>query len=81
MAAIVDVTGEIKAIQALPAIKNLKPGQVQRRETRIRVTVIAPTDRVVFYVRDVISEMGNLRASETDVAALIKAAATRLPVP
>lgn len=81
MAAVVDITGEIKAIQALPAIKNLKPGQVQRRETRIRVTVIAPTDRVVFYVRDVISETGNLRASEIDVAAMIKSVASQLPVP
>ena len=81
IAAVVDINGEIKAIQALPAIKNLKPGQVQRRETRIRVTVIAPTDRVVFYVRDVISETGNLRASEIDVAAMIKLAASQLPVP
>ena len=81
IAAIVDAAGEIKAIQALPAIRNLKPGQVQRRETRIRVTVIAPTDRVVFYVREVISETGNLRASEIDVAAMIKSAASKLPLP
>jgi hypothetical protein len=80
-AAVVDINGEVKAIQPLPAIKNLKPGQEQRRETRIRVTVIAPTDRVVFFVKDVISETGNFRAAETDVAALIKAAADRLPVP
>ena len=81
IAAVVDITGEIKAIQALPAIKNLKPGQVQRRETRIRVTVIAPTDRVVFYVRDVISETGNMRASESDVAELVRSVAAKLPVP
>jgi hypothetical protein len=80
-AAVVDVNGNVKAVQKLPAIKNLKPGQEQRRETRVRVTVIAPTDRVVFYVKDVISETGNLRAAERDVAALIKAAAARLPVP
>ena len=54
---------------------------MQRRETRIRVTVIAPTDRVVFYVRDVISETGNLRASEADVAELIRSVAAKLPVP
>jgi hypothetical protein len=81
VAAVVDITGEIKAIQPLPPIKNLKPGQVQRRETRIRVTVIAPTDRVVFYVRDVIGERWSGRASESDVAALIKSTAQRLPVP
>lgn len=80
-AAVVDINGEVKAIQPLPAIKNLKPGQEQRRETRIRVTVIAPTDRVVFFVKDVISETGNFRAAETDVATLIKTAADRLPVP
>ena len=80
-AAVVDINGEIKAIQPLPAIKNLKPGQELRRETRIRVTVIAPTDRVAFFVKNIISEAGNFRAAETDVAALIKAAAARLPVP
>src|SRR5688500_19028321 len=80
-AAVVDVNGNVKGIQPLPAIKNLKPGQLQRRETRIRVTVIAPTDRVVFYVRELMSETGNLRASEVDVAAMIKSAASQMPVP
>ena len=63
------------------AIKNMKPSQLQRRETRIRVTVLAPTDRVVFYLREVVSEAGNFKASESDVAALIRNAAQRLPVP
>lgn len=80
-AAVVDVNGAIKAIQPLPVIKNLKPGQVQRRETRIRVTVIAPTDRVVFFVKEVISETGDWQAPDADLAELIKAAAKRLPVP
>jgi hypothetical protein len=80
-AAVVDVNGNVKAIQPLPAIKNLKPSQLQRRETRIRVTVLAPTDRVVFYLREVVSEAGNFKASESDVAALIRTAAQRLPVP
>jgi len=80
-AAVVDINGDIKAIQPLPPIKNLKPEQSQRRETRVRVTVIAPTDRVVFFVRDVISETGNWRASESHVAEIIKTAAARLPVP
>ena len=80
-AAVVDVNGNIKAIQPLPAIKKLKPGQMQRRETRIRVTVIAPTDRVVFYVRELMGESGEWKASESDVAGLIRAAAQRLPIP
>ena len=80
-AAVVDIKGAVKATQPLPAIKNLTPGQEQRRETRIRVTVIAPTDRVVFFVREIVSETGNFRAAEADVAALIKTAAEKLPVP
>ncbi len=81
VAAVVDINGNIKAIQPLPAIKNIKPQSVQRRETRIRVTVIAPTDRVVFYLRETISESGSWSASESDVTALIRDAAQRLPVP
>jgi hypothetical protein len=81
VAAVVDVNGNVKAIQPLPAIKNVKPSQLQRRETRIRVTVIAPTDRVVFYLRELVSESGNWKASESDVVALIRTAAQRLPVP
>jgi hypothetical protein len=80
-AAVVDVNGNVKAIQPLPALKNLKPGQVQRRETRIRVTTIAPTDRVVFYLRELMSESGDWKASESDVVELIRDAAQRLPVP
>lgn len=80
-AAIVDVGGTIKAIQPLPPIRNLKPGQIQRREMRVRVTVLAPTDRVVFFVRELSSDVGPWKAAETDVAMLIKAAAERLPVP
>jgi hypothetical protein len=80
-AAVVDVHGNVKAIQRLPAIKNLKPGQMQRREARIRVTVIAPTDRVVFYLSEIVSEAGDWRASESNVTGLIRAAAARLPVP
>ena len=80
-AAVVDVTGKVKAIQTLPAIRDLKPGQSQRRETRIRVTVIAPTDRVVFFLKELKSELGDWTVVDADVAGLIKAAADRLPVP
>jgi hypothetical protein len=80
-AAVVDVTGKVKATQTLPALKNLKPGQNQRRETRIRVTVIAPTDRVVFFLKELRSEVGDFTAVDAEVTGLIKAAADRLPVP
>jgi len=80
-AAVVDVSGQIKATQPLPAIKNLKPGQVQRREILIRTTVIAPTDRVVFFLNELKSELGDFAAVDSEVAGLIKNVADRLPVP
>lgn len=81
VAAVVDVNGAMKAMQPLPTIKNLKPGQVQRRETRIRVTQIAPTDRVVFFLKAVAGEVGEWKAEDGNVATLIRSAAQRLPVP
>jgi len=80
-AAVVDVNGKVKATQPIPAIKNLKSQQVVRKEVRIRVTVLAPTDRVVFFLKDLTSEVGEFKSKETDVAELIKTAAARLPVP
>ena len=80
-AAVVDVNGKVKAVQLLPSLKNLKPGQDLRRETKIRVAVIAPTDRVVFFLKELKSELGDWSAVDADVASLIKAAADRLPVP
>ena len=79
-AAVVDVNGSIKATQMLPAIKNLTPQQVQRREIGLRA-IVAPTDRVVFYVNEVKSETGDWKADPQDVAALIRAAAQKLKVP
>jgi hypothetical protein len=80
-AAVVDVNGKVKATQTLPAIKNLKPQQVSRKEIPIRVTIVAPTDRVVFYVKEVKSELGDWKAVDADVHALILKAAARMPVP
>jgi hypothetical protein len=80
-AAVIDVNGKVKATQVLPAIKNLKPQQVVRKEIPIRVTFVLPTDRVVFYVKEFTSEMGDWKAVDKDVADLIAAAAKRLPVP
>ena len=80
-AAVVDVNGKVKATQSLPAIKNLKPQQVIRKEIPVRVTVIAPTDRVVFYVREIKSETGDWKSVDGEVAALIASVAAQLPVP
>ena len=80
-AAVVDVNGKVKATQPLAAIKNLKPQQIIRKEIPVRVTVIAPTDRVVFYVREIKSETGDWKSVDAEVAALIASVAAQLPVP
>lgn len=80
-AAVIDVNGKVKATQVLPAIKNIKPQQVVRKEIPIRVTIVAPTDRVVFYVKEIKGETGDWKAIDSEVADLIKLAAARLPVP
>jgi hypothetical protein len=80
-AAVVDSAGVVKATQSLPAIKKLKPSEVRRRQTRIKVAVLAPTDRVVFYVSEALSETVTFKARAADVAGLIRVAAMRLPVP
>jgi hypothetical protein len=80
-AAVVDINGKVKATQPLVAIKNLKPQQVIRKEIPVRVTVLAPTDRVVFFVKEIKSETGDWQSVEADVAELIKAASLQLPVP
>ena len=80
-AAVVDVNGKVKAIQNLPPVKNLKPQQVVRKEIPIRITVLAPTDRVVFYARQYTSEAGDWKSVDAEVAELIRAAAAKLPVP
>ena len=80
-AAVVDINGNVKATQNLPAIKNVKPQQVIRKEIPIRVTVLAPTDRVVFYIREVKSEFGDWKSADGEVADLIMKVASRLKVP
>jgi hypothetical protein len=80
-AAIVAGDGTVKAIQPLPAIKNLKPNQVARREILVKVTVLVPTDRVVFFVNEMSDGAAIWKAADEDVRAVIKSAAKRLPVP
>ena len=80
-AAVVDVNGKVKATQNLQSIKNLKPQQVVRKEIPIRVTVLMPTDRVVFYIREVKSESGDWKSTDGAIADLIKQVAAKFPVP
>jgi hypothetical protein len=80
-AAVVDVNGKVKATQNLAPLKNVKPKQVIRREIPIRITIVAPTDRVVFYVREVKSESGDWKSSDHQIAELIKTVAAKYPVP
>jgi hypothetical protein len=80
-AAIVTGDGNVKAIQPLPTIKNLKPNQAVRREMRVTVAVLMPTDRVVFFVNEVSDVNAVWKAVRADTGALIKSAANRLPVP
>jgi hypothetical protein len=80
-AAIVAGDGAVKGIQPLPTIKNLQPSKMSRQEMRVRVNVLMPTDRVVFFVQDVNSELGTWKANHADVSSLIKAAVKRLPAP
>lgn len=80
-AAIVDINGKIKATQTLPVMRNLKPQQVVRKEIPVRVTIVAPTDRVVFYLKDIKSESGTWQAVDSEVAELIRTVAMKLPVP
>ncbi len=80
-AAIVSGDGSVKAIQPLPPIRSLQPDGISRQEMRVRVAVLMPNDRVVFFVNAALSEMGTWKATDTEIAALVKAAARRLPIP
>jgi hypothetical protein len=71
----------VKAVQALPAIRNLGPSKTARQEMRVITTVLAPTDRVVFYVKEISSEVGDWKAPESTVFDIIRAAARQMPVP
>ena len=80
-AAIVTGDGMVKAVQALPTIRNLAPGKTARQEMRVTATVLTPTDRVVFYVREISSELGQWQAPDATVFDNIKTATRRLPAP
>jgi hypothetical protein len=80
-AAVVTGDGNVKAFQTLPPIKNLQPGRIARQSLRVMVAVLAPTDRVVFFVSEALSELGSWKTTDSEMTAVIRDAAKRLPVP
>jgi hypothetical protein len=78
-AAIVSGDGTVRAIQPLPAIKNLAPNSVRKQEVRVRVTNLVPSDRVVFFVSEATGDASTWKAVRADVDAMIRTAVKRLP--
>ena len=80
-AAVVTRDGKIKGTQLLQVVKNLRPGQVSRQQIKIFPTILNPTDRVVFYVSELATDVAPWKAEKDAVTALIKSMAARYPVP
>jgi hypothetical protein len=80
-AVIVRGDGSVTAIQPLPPIKDLRPNQSRRQETRIRVAALSVTDRVVFVPYEIAGDAVTWSASEEDLRVVVKQAADRFPVP
>jgi hypothetical protein len=80
-AAVVTGDGKIKGTQLLQTIKNLKPGQVSRQQIKVFPTILNPTDRVVFYVSELTTDVAPWKSDKDAVTGLIKSMAARYPVP
>ncbi len=81
-AVVVRSDSSVIAIQPLPPIRNLRPGQSRRQEVRIRVAALSVTDRVAFVQHELPGEDGSAwTPAEEDLRAAVKLAADRLPVP
>lgn len=80
-ALVVSSAGDVKAIQELPAIRNLKPGQTRRQETPVRAAVLSVTDRVAFMLYKVTSRGHTWTVPDADMRAAVKKVALALPVP
>lgn len=80
-AAVVTGDNKIKGTQTLPAVKNLKPGQLSRQQIKIFPTILNPTDRVVFYVSELTTEDSSWKVDKNAVTRLITSVAARFPVP
>jgi hypothetical protein len=68
--------GRVKASQRMSAVKNLRGGQVRRREFSLRSAVLAPSDLLVFAVTDVQPAGGTAwRAIDEELRAMMRDAA------
>ena len=54
----------------LQVVKNLKPGQVSRQQIKIFPTILNPTDRVVFYVSEVTTDVAPWKVDKNAATAL-----------
>ena len=79
-AAVVTGDHKIKGTQLLPAVKNLKRGNVSRQQIKIFPTILNPTDRVVFYLSELTAGGVEWKADRADVTTLITTIAARYPV-
>jgi hypothetical protein len=80
-AVVVTSDGAVKAVQQLPAIKNLRPGQARRQETPVRVAILSVTDRVAFVPFQITRGGETWKVADADLRAAIRQVAQRLPVP
>lgn len=80
-AVVVGHDGTARAIQRLPAVKNLKAGQARRQETAIRVAILGVPDRVAFVAVEVAGADGQAwRARDEDVQTWVKELAQFSPL-
>ena len=78
---VVGSDGSVKAVQPLPPIKNLKPGQSRRQEFDLRSAVLGLSDTLAFAVSEVQSGADAWKVTDADLKAAIKAAASKFQRP
>lgn len=80
-AAIVTADGSVRAIQELPTVKNLKPGQTRRQQTPIRIAILSESERVAFVPLRIVIGGETWTVGDADLRAAVKQTARALPIP
>jgi hypothetical protein len=80
-AMVVGSDGTVKAIQPLPRVKNLKPGDARRQQEQIRVAVMTVTDRLAFALYDVTTDEEAWAVPNQALRDAVKQVALKLPLP
>lgn len=80
-ALVVAADGTVKAIQTLPRVKNLKPGDARRQQEQIRVAVMGVTDRVAFVLYDVTTDDDTWAVPNQELRETVRQIALKRPVP